>query len=89
MVYLTFEWYKLTKHEQRIILALIEEQLRSIEIANKLGVKRGAIGASLKTFFIYPIIEIFPLRYYWNLFQYVMLIFGLYGMEMDLIIIKV
>ena len=41
--------YKLTKQEQRIIVALVEKPLRRIDIANKLGVKSGAIGASLKT----------------------------------------
>lgn len=46
---LTNEWYKLTKQEQRIIVALVEKPLRRIEIANKLGVQSGAIGASLKT----------------------------------------
>ncbi|MDO5841966.1 MAG: ATP-binding protein [Methanobrevibacter ruminantium] len=49
LVHLTNEWYKLTKQEQRIIVALVEEPLRRIDIANKLGVKSGAIGASLKT----------------------------------------
>ena len=49
LVHLTNEWYKLTKQEQRIIVALVEKPLRRIEIANKLGVKSGAIGASLKT----------------------------------------
>ena len=49
LVHLTNEWYKLTKQEQRIIVALVEKPLRRIDIANKLGVKSGAIGASLKT----------------------------------------
>lgn len=49
LVHLTNEWYKLTKQEQRIIAALVEGPLRRIEIANKLGVKSGAIGASLTT----------------------------------------
>ena len=49
LIHLTNEWYKLTKQEQRIIVALVEKPLRRIEIANKLGVKSGAIGASLKT----------------------------------------
>ncbi|RAP43981.1 MAG: ATPase [Methanosphaera sp. rholeuAM6] len=49
LVHLTNEWCKLTKQEQRIIVALVEKPLRRIDIANKLGVKSGAIGASLKT----------------------------------------
>lgn len=49
LIHLTKEWYKLTKQEQRIIVALVEKPLRRIDIANKLGVKSGAIGASLKT----------------------------------------
>jgi len=49
LIHLTNEWYKLTKQEQRIIVALVEKPLRRIDIANKLGVKSGAIGASLKT----------------------------------------
>ena len=48
LVHLTNEWYKLTKQEQRIIASLVEKPLRRIEIANKLGVKSGAIGTSLK-----------------------------------------
>ena len=46
---LTNEWYKLNKQEQRIITALVEKPLQRIEIANKLAVTSGAIGASLKT----------------------------------------
>ncbi len=49
LIKLTNEWYKLNKQEQRIITALVEKPLRRIEIANKLGVTSGAIGASLKT----------------------------------------
>lgn len=49
LVNLTNEWYKLNKQEQRIIASLVEKPLRRIEIANKLGVTSGAIGASLKT----------------------------------------
>lgn len=49
LIHLTNEWYKLTKQEQRIITALIEKPLKRIEIANKLEVSSGAIGASLKT----------------------------------------
>ena len=49
LIHLTNEWYKLTKQEQRIIVALVEKPLRRIDIANKLGVESGAIGASLKT----------------------------------------
>ena len=45
LIHLTNEWYKLTKQEQRIIVALVEKPLRRIDIANKLGVKSGAIGA--------------------------------------------
>ena len=49
MVNLTNEWYKLNNQEQRIIAALVEKPLKRIEIANKLGVTSGAIGASLKS----------------------------------------
>lgn len=49
LIKLTNEWYKLNKQEQRIITAIVEKPLRRIEIANKLGVTSGAIGASLKT----------------------------------------
>lgn len=49
LVNLTNEWYRLNKQEQRIIASLVEKPLRRIEIANKLGVTSGAIGASLKT----------------------------------------
>lgn len=49
LVNLTNEWYKLTNQEQRIITALVEKPLQRIEIANKLGVTSGAIGASLKS----------------------------------------
>lgn len=49
LIHLTNEWYKLNKQEQRIITALVEKPLRRIEIAKKLGVTSGAIGASLKT----------------------------------------
>lgn len=48
-VNLTNEWYKLTNQEQRIITSLVERPLKRIEIANKLGVTSGAIGASLKS----------------------------------------
>jgi GTPase SAR1 family protein len=49
LIKLTNEWYKLNKQGQRIITSLVEKPLRRIEIANKLGVTSGAIGASLKT----------------------------------------
>ena len=49
LVNLTNEWYKLNNQEQRIIAALVEKPLKRIEIANKLGVTSGAIGASLKS----------------------------------------
>ena len=49
LIHLTNEWYKLTKQEQKIITALVEKPLKRIEIAKKLGVTSGAIGASLKT----------------------------------------
>ena len=49
LVNLTNEWYKLNNQEQRIIAALVEKPLKRIEIANKLGVNSGAIGASLKS----------------------------------------
>lgn len=49
LVNLTNEWYRLNKQEQRIIASLVEKPLRRIEIANKLGVTSGVIGASLKT----------------------------------------
>ena len=49
VVHLTNEWYKLTKQEQRIISSLVEKPLKRIEIANKMGVTSGAIGASLKS----------------------------------------
>jgi len=49
LIHLTNEWFKLNKQEQRIILALIDKPLKRIDIANKLGVTSGAIGASLKT----------------------------------------
>lgn len=49
LIKLTNEWYKLNKQEQRIITALVEKPLRRIEIAKKLEVTSGAIGASLKT----------------------------------------
>ena len=49
LIKLTNEWYKLNKQEQKIITTLVEKPLRRIEIANKLGVTSGAIGASLKT----------------------------------------
>lgn len=48
LIHLTNEWYKLTHQEQRIITALIDKPLRRIEIAEKLNVTSGAIGASLK-----------------------------------------
>ena len=49
LIHLTNEWYKLNNQEQRIIMALVEKPLKRIEIANKLGVTSGAIGASLKS----------------------------------------
>ena len=49
IVNLTNEWYKLNKQEQRIIVALVEQPLKRIEIADKLGVTSGAIGSSLKS----------------------------------------
>lgn len=49
LLHLTNEWYKLNNQEQRIIAALVEKPLKRIEIANKLGVTSGAIGASLKS----------------------------------------
>lgn len=49
LIKLTNEWYKLNRQEQLIITALVEKPLRRIDIANKLGVTSGAIGASLKT----------------------------------------
>ena len=49
LVNLTNQWYKLNNQEQRIIAALVEKPLKRIEIANKLGVTSGAIGASLKS----------------------------------------
>ena len=49
LIHLTNEWYKLNNQEQRIIVALVEKPLKRIEIANKLGVTSGAIGASLKS----------------------------------------
>lgn len=49
LIHLTNEWYKLNNQEQRIITSLIEKPLKRIEIANKMGVTSGAIGASLKT----------------------------------------
>lgn len=48
LIHLTNEWYKLTAQEQRIITALVDKPLRRIEIAKKLNVTSGAIGASLK-----------------------------------------
>lgn len=48
-VHLTNEWYKLNSQEKRIITAIVEKPLKRIEIANKLGVTSGAIGASLKS----------------------------------------
>ena len=49
LVHLTNEWYKLNNQEQRIITAIIEKPLKRIEIAKKLEVTSGAIGASLKS----------------------------------------
>ena len=49
LFHLTNEWYKLNNQEQRIIAALVEKPLKRIEIANKLGLTSGAIGASLKS----------------------------------------
>ena len=49
LIHLTNEWYKLNNQEKRIITSLIENPLKRIEIANKLEVTSGAIGASLKT----------------------------------------
>jgi len=49
LIHLTNEWYKLNNQEQRIITSLIEKPLKRIEIAKKMGVTSGAIGASLKT----------------------------------------
>lgn len=49
LIHLTNEWYKLNNQEKRIITTLIEKPLKRIEIANKLEVTSGAIGASLKT----------------------------------------
>lgn len=49
LIHLTNEWYKLNNQEKRIITSLIEKPLKRIEIANKLEVTSGAIGASLKT----------------------------------------
>ena len=48
LIHLTNEWYKLSHQEQRILTSLVEKPLKRIEIANKLGVSSGAIGASLK-----------------------------------------
>lgn len=49
LIHLTNEWYKLNNQEKRIITSLIEKPLKRIEIANKLEVTSGTIGASLKT----------------------------------------
>ena len=57
LVHLTNEWYKLTYQEQRIITVLVEKPLKRIEIANKLGVTSGAIGASLKSLHNKTLIE--------------------------------
>ena len=58
LIHLTNEWYKLNNQEQRIITALIEKPLRQIEIANKLEVTSGAIGASLKKLLNKTLIEL-------------------------------
>ncbi len=63
LIHLTNEWYKLTKQEQRIITALIEKPLKRIEIANKLEVSSGAIGASLKTLQNKSLIELDKNKY--------------------------
>lgn len=63
VVHLTNEWYKLSKQEQRIIMALVENPLRRIEIANELGVTSGAIGASLKTLQSKLLIELVDDKY--------------------------
>lgn len=64
LIHLTNEWYKLNKQEQKIITSLIENPLRRIEIANKLGVTSGAIGASLKTLQNKTLIELDNSKYH-------------------------
>ena len=64
LIHLTNEWYKLNKQEQKIITSLIEKPLRRIEIANKLGVTSGAIGASLKTLQNKTLIELDNSKYH-------------------------
>lgn len=58
LIHLTNEWYKLNNQEQRIITSLVEKPLKRIEIAKKLGVTSGAIGASLKTLVNKTLIEL-------------------------------
>ena len=63
LIYLTNEWYKLNNQEKRIITSLIEKPLKRIEIANKLEVTSGAIGASLKTLQNKSLIELDNKKY--------------------------
>lgn len=63
LIHLTNEWYKLNNQEKRIITSLIEKPLKKIEIANKLEVTSGAIGASLKTLQNKSLIELDNKKY--------------------------
>lgn len=63
LIHLTNEWYKLNNQEKRIITSLIEKPLKRIEIANKLEVTSGAIGASLKTLQNKSLIELDNKKY--------------------------
>ncbi|WP_427002999.1 AAA family ATPase [Methanobrevibacter intestini] len=63
LLHLTNEWYKLNNQEKRIITSLIEKPLKRIEIANKLEVTSGAIGASLKTLQNKSLIELDNKKY--------------------------
>lgn len=63
LIHLTNEWYKLNNPEKRIITSLIEKPLKRIEIANKLEVTSGAIGASLKTLQNKSLIELDNKKY--------------------------
>lgn len=63
LIHLTNEWYKLNNQEKRIITSLIEKPLKRIEIANKLEVTSGSIGASLKTLQNKSLIELDNKKY--------------------------
>ncbi|MBR5504660.1 MAG: ATP-binding protein [Methanobrevibacter sp.] len=62
-IHLINDWKNLTKQEQKIITCLIDEPLRRIDIAKKLNVTSGGIGASLNNLFNRGLIKYEDSRY--------------------------